>query len=203
MSCVIKIPDIIFSFVAGCSVGWVAKELLQGYDLHAGFWINALLFLGLPLFTLFCLWISSLIGKWLLFAHQASKHLLVGAIATVFDLKVFELLLWTFGQLFFVNALIPKTISFLLATFAKYWGNKFWAFEHNNKDNLLKEFFSFFAVTLVGLVIDLSVFWYLMQITGPLFAIPSEVWLKASVIIAGSSAAIWNFTAYKFLVFKK
>jgi len=203
MSCAIKASDIIFSFIAGCSVGWVVKELCFGYGIQDSLWLNILLFVGLPLFTLLCLWLSSLIGKWFLFVYQVAKHLLVGVLATVLDLKFFEFLAWFFAQFFFVNPLIPKTISFLFATFAKYWGNKFWAFEHGKKENMLKEFSYFFVVTFVGLIFDLGVFWYLNQAIEPLFAIPSEIWLKLSVIVAGASAAIWNFTAYKFFVFKK
>lgn len=197
-----KIIDIVFALISGCAVGWVAKEFFAGYGI-AGFWLDFSLLLGFSLLSLFCLWAAFLIGKLFLSIFQAAKHLLVGVIATVIDLKIFELLVWFFAQFFLVNTLLAKTISFIIATVAKYWGNKFWAFEHNGKGNILKEFFYFFALTIIGLVIDLSVFWYLTQAIGPLFAIPSEIWLKLSVIIAGASAAVWNFTAYKFLVFKK
>lgn len=117
---------------------------------------------------------------------QAIKHLIVGAFATLIDLAVFLVLAW-------INPLISKSISFLIATSIKYWGNKHWAFQKPEKDGMLKEALQFFLVTVVGLAIDVASFYY--------FSL--YFWQPVSVILAAAVAAFWNFTAYKFLVFKK
>ncbi len=117
---------------------------------------------------------------------QAIKHLIVGALATLIDLAVFMVLFW-------MSPLISKSISFLIATIIKYWGNKHWAFQKPEKDGMVKEASQFFLVTLVGLIIDVLSFYYFSF----------YFWRSVSVIFAAAVAAAWNFTAYKFLVFKK
>lgn len=198
-----KISDIFFAIVSGFVTGWVAREILEGYGVEIGFLRGALLHYALPALFLLALWIAEKIGRKFLFVFQAAKHLIVGAFATVVDLKLFEFFVWTFAFFFPVTPVLPKAVSFLFSTLLKYWGNKKWAFEHHENGNLVNEFLYFFVVTAVGMVVDLVVFYYLVRIIGSQLAIPVEVWLKLSVIIAGAAAAVWNFTAYKFLVFKK
>ncbi len=128
---------------------------------------------------------------------QAVKHLIVGAIATLFDLAVFTLLAIVF------NPLLSKGISFLFSTAIKYWGNKYWAFAKPEKENWRKELFSFIIITLVGLLIDVGVFYYFTNMLGPQFLLSVALWTKVSVVMAAVVAALWNFLGYKFLVFKK
>lgn len=118
---------------------------------------------------------------------QAVKHLIVGAVATLFDLVLFTLLA------IFMNSLVGKAISFLLSTVIKYWGNKYWAFQKHGKENIHKEILGFFFITLVGLILDVGFFYYFAKI----FIEP------IAVIFAAAAAAAWNFLGYKLLVFKK
>lgn len=206
-----KVTDIVFALVSGRIVGFLVGDFLREWGIHIGFYWVMLIWFGLPLVSLFCLWIASIIGRKFLFLYQVAKFLLVGAVATILDLKLFEL----FAALaFFIipfGFLISKAISFLISTALKYWGNKYWAFglhepfgsDQGKKEDLHKEAFIFFITTLGGLIIDVAVFYYLVRILGSQFALPAEIWVKLSVIIAAIVAAIWNFSGYKFLVFKK
>lgn len=117
---------------------------------------------------------------------QAVKHLIVGGLATLLDLAIFTVLFW-------LNPLVSKSISFLIATVVKYWGNKHWAFQKPEKEDMLNEVAQFFLVTAVGLAIDVSAFYF--------FSL--YFWAPLSVFFAAAIAAVWNFTAYKFLVFKR
>jgi putative flippase GtrA len=117
---------------------------------------------------------------------QAIRHLLIGGFATLIDLAIFKIL-------FCFNPLTSKSISFLVATAIKYWGNKHWAFKKPEKDGIIKEIIFFLVVTIVGLAIDIAAFTFFSF----------YIWESASVILAAIIAAGWNFTAYKFLVFKK
>jgi len=124
------------------------------------------------------------------FVSQLVKHLFVGGFATIIDLIFFKVFI------FFLPGflIIPKSVSFLIATSLKYLGNKYWAFEKYEKEKIIKEFLQFFAVTLVGLIFDVGSFLYFTKIMP---------WTELNVIFAAAVAAVWNFTAYKFLVFKK
>ncbi len=195
-----KVIDVIFSLIAGRFIGFLISDFLKEWGIGVGLYYNIFLWLVIPFFALFCLWVAYLIGTKFLFIFQAAKYILVGAVATIVDLQLFELLIWGFAS---VNVLIFKIVSFLLATFLKYWGNKYWAFSKHEKEHSAKEIVQFFVITLGGLVINVIAFYYFTKVLGPQFHMPESAWLKLSVILAGVSAALWNFLGYKFLVFKK
>jgi len=206
-----KAIDFIFALVCGWMLNWVTFDILKGFGIDFGLW-RWLLSWVLPLASLVCLWLAYLIGKKMVFVFQAAKHILVGAFATVVDLKVFEALVLLFTS-FAGISIILKGISFLLSTSLKYWGNKHWAFsapggsasggEEFEKEPLLKEVAAFFSVTIVGLILDIGLFFYFSKIMGPQFGVTLHIWTEFSVIFAALIAAIWNFLGYKFLVFKK
>ena len=125
-----------------------------------------------------------------LIIFQATKHIIVGIFATLVDLLFFEILIWVFPA----GALIIKAVSFIASTLIKYGGNKYWAFEQHQKEYWQKEAMVFFFITLVGLGIDITAFFYLThQLIGQ----------AVSVLLAAVIAGAWNFLGYKFLVFKK
>lgn len=198
-----KVIDVIFALICGRIIGFLVGDFLQEWGIHVGLYTSIILWLALPLFVLFCLWAGSIIGRKLLFVFQGSKFLLVGVVATIADLKIFELLSYIIGAFFGITPLVPKAISFFLATCMKYWGNKYWTFQKHEKENIRREVGQFFLVTLVGLLLDVGTFYYFTRISGPEFGIPETLWIKISVILAALAAAVFNFLGYKFLVFRK
>ncbi|MBI3631380.1 MAG: GtrA family protein [Candidatus Staskawiczbacteria bacterium] len=191
-----KVVDILFALICGRIVAQIAHDFLIGYGIEIGYY-KWLLYFTLPIISLACLWLAYLIGRKFLFIFQAAKYFLVGVLATIVDLKLFELLIWG------ISPVISKGISFLISTSIKYWGNKHWTFEKPEKDGIKKEIFQFISVTVVGLGLDVGSFYYFTKIMGPQFSAPENIWIKLSVIFAALVAAIWNFLGYKFLVFKK
>ncbi len=193
-----KISDIIFALVCGKVIGFVASDLIRGFGIPISFYESIVLWIIFPVIALFFLWLANIIGKKLLFVFESAKFFLVGAFATVIDLKLYELFLW-----FFPFSILAKSISFIFSTILKYWGNKYWTFGKHEKENMKKEITQFFAITLVGLAIDVSAFYYATKIVGTQFGLPAPIWIKLSVILAALATALWNFLGYKFLVFKK
>lgn len=126
---------------------------------------------------------------------QAVKHIITGAVADVVDIAVFTLLFYIFQA-----QLIIKAISFLVAAVIKYFGNKYWAFDKPEKDKMGEEALQFFAITLIGLTINVASFYFFVKIN-PGFDL--NLWREVSVIFALLITAIWNFCGYKFIVFKK
>jgi len=185
-----KKNDIIFAIICGLAVSWLTVDFFGTYGL-----IFIIIF---PLLSVLGLWITEVIGKKIPFIHQAGKFGLAGAFADVIDIKVFQLLFWLvpFSLLF-------KAVSFLIATFAKYWLNKTWAFHNGFLPNGKKPYTEaaiFFLVTLVGLGINVVSFYYFGKIK---VGLPVNTWTELSIILAALVSAIWNFAGYKFLVFKK
>jgi len=198
-----KFWDIILALLSGRIIAFLLQDLLKELGINSSFYILLTVWLFFPLFSLFCLWISYLIGKKFLFIYQASKFLLVGAVATVIDLKFFELFNFILSYFILVSLLFSKGISFLVATFLKYWGNKHWSFLQHKKENIKQEVTQFFFVTVVGMAIDITAFYIFVNIMGPQYGISEVFWVKISVVFAGIIAAVWNFLGYKFWVFKK
>ncbi len=198
-----KVIDIIFALISGRIIGFLLGDFLREWGIDIGVYWTLVIWFLLPLVSLLCLYIAFIVGRRLPFIFQGAKFVLVGAVATVFDLKIFEFLLWIPFTFLSLGTISVKSLSFIISTFLKYWGNKYWAFQKHEKEDLYKEIIQFFLITFIGLIIDVAFFYYFTKITGPQFGLPSAVWVKLSVILAGITAALWNFLGYKFFVFKK
>lgn len=179
--------DYIFSAICGLSVSWIAIDFL-------GIWgiIFVVLF---PIMSIIGLKITEIIGRKYLFFHQAGKFGLAGAFADVADIKIFQLFF-----LFLPFSLACKIISFFAATVIKYLADKYWAFEKPEKDGMHKEMAKFFMVAVVGSGINVASFYLFSKIeTG----LNPYIWQEICIILAALVTAIWNFSGYKFIVFKK
>lgn len=203
-----KKEDIILSILSGGGVAWLVNGMIKTSGIKSVLGVNVtvfewFLYIFLPILTVFILWVSYQVGKKFLFVVQIAKFVLIGVLATLFDLIVFRSLGWVSGLSTKGSRTTFKGISFLGATLAKYWGNKFWAFEQAEMKGAEKEFTQFFIVTLMGLGINVGAFYLFVNIIGPLFGIPFEVWETLGVILAALAVSVWNFVGYKFIVFKK
>lgn len=183
--------DIFFALFCGLLLSWLCIDFVGSRG-----WISLLI---LPELSLLGLWISEKLGKKFPFMHQVGKFVLVGIFADLIDIKAYQFLYFLIP----FSSLAIKAVSFLVATFIKYWWNKFWAFEKMEKDGMKKEAAKFFAVTLGGLLINVVSFYYFTKILGAQFSLEISLWTELSIIFAALAAAVWNFLGYKFVVFKK
>lgn len=196
-----KIYDIILAAICGEAVALLFNDFLGEGNAEIFVAQELILIISFPILSILCLWFAYFIGRKFLFVFQAAKHLLVGAFIMVVDLNIFEFL---FVVIFSGKGIMSaKIVSFIAATFIKYFGNKHWAFQKSGAENIGREAAGFFAVSLAGLAVDAGIFYYLVKIAGPQFAISPTLWIKLSVIFAALASAMWNFWGCKFLVFKK
>ncbi len=192
-----KVFDATLALLFGAGVALGLVEFLAGQRMP----YVILLCVILPALCVLGIYIGEIIGKKYLIVYQLARHVLVGAFATIVDLKVFELLGFFFGLL--VSPIIFKAISFIFSTGIKYVGNKHWAFEKQDTLHIGHEATKFFVITLIGLLLDVGVFYFCTNMLGAQFGLALGLWAKVSVIISAIVAAVWNFIGYKFLVFKK
>lgn len=197
--------DIILTVLAGEGMAWLLYDMIkdsgpEGIEIKTLGWF---LFIIFPFLALFAFWVSDLIGKKFLFIFQVAKFVLIGVLATLLDLVIFRSLGWIFIPIISLPKTVFKGISFIIATLAKYWGNKLWAFEKSEMAGAKKEFTQFFIITLIGLVMNVAAFSLFVNTIGPQFGIPSRTWETIGVIFAALAVAVWNFSGYKFIVFKK
>jgi len=193
--------DIFLALLSGLGISFLLKGFLEGFFFYKK--IEIFIFLIFPLLSIFGLWVSFLLGKKFVIFFQLGKFLLTGVLATLCDLFVFKTL--RFFLPFSFGWLIAsfKGVSFLVSTFFKYWLNKFWAFEKKEKAGMGKEILKFYLVTILGMVFNVTIFYFFFAIVGPLFNIPLSLWETISVILAAIMVAVWNFLGYKIFVFEK
>jgi len=157
-----------------------------------------LLIVVFPLLGVLGLFITSLVP--ILF--QAAKFFLVGTLNTFINLGVLNFLMWTSGVYKGILYSVFVAISFLAATINSYFWNKLWTFEKRERSQP-KEFFKFLTVTFVGLLINVSVASFIVNVIGPRFEITEKIWASIGAIVAAFFAFVWNFLGSKFIVFKK
>ncbi|MDI6603372.1 MAG: GtrA family protein [Patescibacteria group bacterium] len=194
--------DIILALVCGEVIAWFSYGILRNLGVEIKF-LSLILVISFPILTLFGLWIVWFLGRKFLWIFQAAKFLLIGAVATLVDLGVLNLLISVsgFGRGLFYS--IFKAISFIFATCSKYLGDKFWAFEKMERNGMGKEFSQFFLVTLIGLGINVGAASLIVNLMGPQFGLTEKLWANIGAILAAFISAVWNFIGYKFIVFKK
>ncbi|PJA84120.1 MAG: hypothetical protein CO145_02235 [Candidatus Nealsonbacteria bacterium CG_4_9_14_3_um_filter_37_13] len=194
--------DIILALVIGEVIAWFFYGILKNLGFEIRF-LGLILVIFFPILALLGIWIAWLLGKKFLWIFQAAKFLLIGALATLVDLGVLNLLIWISGLAAGLPFSIFKGISFIVATCSKYLGDKFWAFEKMEKIGIGKEFNQFFIVTLIGLGINIGAASLIVNVAGPQFGLTEKIWANIGAILAAFVSAVWNFLAYKFIVFKK
>jgi len=203
-----KKEDIILALLAGEGVagliyGFIKSsqaETILGIDSSFVGW--ALIFL-LPFVSLLGLYICYLIRKKFLFIFQMGKFFLIGVLTTLFDLGIMNILFWIFGRSTGWTYNLFKAISFLCATVAKYWGNKFLASEKKESEEMKKEFIQFLSITMISLLINVGVASFVVNTIKPQFGLNIILWANVGAIIASIAGSLWNFVGYKFIVFKK
>lgn len=165
--------------------------------------LGLILAVSFPVLAVLGIWIAWWIGKRFLWVFQLAKYLLIGVLATITDLGVLNFLIWTSGIAVGLWYSVFKGISFVVATSAKYFGDKFWAFEKMEKEGMGKEFTQFFMVTLIGLGLNVGVASLVVNVIGPQFGMSEKIWANVGGIAAAFAVTAWNFIGYKFFVFKK
>jgi len=167
---------------------------------YSWIWIILLVF---PILAAICLWIVSLIGKKFVSIYQLAKFLLIGVMATIFDLGALNILMGLVSASSGSIYVFLKGLSFIISTILKYVPDKYWAFKKKETANIKKEFIQFFTVTLTGLAINLSIAHVIVNIVGPQFGLDAKSWGNIGGIGATIITFAWNFIGYKFFVFKK
>ena len=160
--------------------------------------------LAFPIVTAAIMAAGTLLGRWVsAAAYQLTKFLLVGGLNFLVDLGVLNFLIALSGIAtgFYADAF--KATSFLIAMAGSFLWNKFWTFGALSTSQVGRQFFEFFAVTLIGFFINVGTFAVLNSVIGAPSAVPAPTWASISAGGAAIAGLIWNFAGYKFLVFRK
>jgi putative flippase GtrA len=203
--------DYVFGFFAGLAIGLLLLPILQTLkpSLYAS--LHLVLVPILVVLTILGLVIASWIAQRFAAIWQIAKFVVVGGLNTLVDLGILTLLsaiatppqtpwfgIFGFSVLFYS---LYKAASFILANINSYYWNKYWTFNANTSDRPTTEFTSFFAVSIIGFLINISV------ASGIFHFVHLNITVNQMGLLAAAVGSItglaWNFLGYKFFVFKK
>lgn len=193
--------DTIISLIIGFLIGiffFISVRALQLKIPQS--WTLIIIF---PFLTPFGLFVASVIGKKVPAIYQMAKFVLVGALNTLIDLGVLNLLMAISGIYFGIFYSIFKAISFLIATINSYLWNKHWTFGKREKIFVPGEYLKFLVIVTIGLLINVTIASFVVNVIGPQFGIKTEFWANIGAFSAILIAWVWNFFGAKFIVFKK
>ncbi len=136
--------------------------------------------------------------------REFGKFLVTGGLNTLIDFGVLNLLILIFGLAQGdPRYILFKTLSFIAASANSFIFNKWWVFK-NKKETDKKEVGSFAVVNGIGLVLNTFVSIAVFSLGTRLFPdLNPLLWANIGGLIWTIFILLFNFFAYKFIVFKK
>ena len=206
--------DYKFAVALGLLIGLLLLPVLKtaSPNIYSKFALAIIIFF--PLATPLGLRIAFYIGQKIAIIYQIAKFGVIGVGNVLVDLGVLSLITMIFSSYFKIeskDAMIGaitfyslfKSISFIVANINSYFWNKYWTFDQGQKKQTKSEFMQFFAVSVVGFLINVFVASVVFNIIVGSIVTMTGGQLGLIGAIAGSIAGlVWNFVGYKLWVFK-
>jgi putative flippase GtrA len=137
--------------------------------------------------------IASLYQRWRLLVHELAKFGIVGAVNTVLDFGLANLLYLGFGW----PSLSAKTASVAVAATSSFFMNRHWTFRHRARTGLRREYGLFFLLNGVGLLIANGCILVVERGLGKTGAL----WFNVAQVAGLALGMVFRFATYKRFVF--
>jgi putative flippase GtrA len=130
---------------------------------------------------------------------ELGKFGLVGLIAYLIDLTIFNLLRFAGGEgPLYDKPLTAKVFSVLAATTFAYFGNRHWTFKDRTRSTFRREYTLFFIFNAVGMVIALSCLWVSHYVLGFDSALADNVSANGIGLVLGTIFRFWGYHNWVF-----
>jgi putative flippase GtrA len=200
--------DIIASVVLGLITAGISYGLAVFWALPPWMlsWLR-LSFVLAPLGALAVVGLGQHLRKQWPAAVSAGRFSVVGAANTLIDLGLLNLCIFATGVLAGPLFALFKAGSFTGAVVHSYCWNANWSFADSENQNSPavgghgKRFGLFLAVTLIGLWVNTSVAALVVYLGSPSPFLAGLPWANLAAVLALALSTLWNFFAYRFLVF--
>ncbi|HEX8134816.1 MAG TPA: GtrA family protein [Actinomycetes bacterium] len=143
--------------------------------------------------SLFLKIIASLYERWRLLVHELAKFGIVGAVNTVLDFGLANLLYLGFGW----PSLSAKTASVAVAATSSFFMNRHWTFRHRARTGLRREYTLFFLLNGVGLLIANGC----ILVVERGFGKTGALWFNVAQVAGLALGMVFRFATYKRFVF--
>lgn len=139
--------------------------------------------------------VQKLRSKFELLLREAAKFGVIGLIALVIDVGLFNLLLHSFAA---DKPLTAKVISVCVATTFAYFGNRFWTFRNRGRTSYAREYVLFFLLNGVGMGIALGCLWFSHYALGLDSVIADNISANVVGLILGTLFRFWSYRKWVF-----
>lgn len=177
-------------------------QVLQRFNGVSQTYVHAAIVLGLPILALAGVFVARLIFSRITILWQFVKFGLIGVSNTALNFGVLNLMVQKTNITRGLTYDMFAALAFLVALINSYVWNSHWSFQNNNA-RTAKEFFQFFLVTFVGLLINVGVNHFVTSNVSPVAGLSAVQWDNIANLIATLVVMFWNFSGFKFFVFKK
>jgi putative flippase GtrA len=194
--------DLVFGAINGAFIGILAPFIFSNLALKLP--VPVVIFVPLLAF-LSALGIAAgyFLSKIRPFFFQLAKFGLIGVANTVVDLGIYNLFIYLSDVSSGYLIVVFKSFSVLAAIVNSYVWNKFWSFEKKEVHNVGEEFTQFLMVSLVGLLLNVGITAFVVNVIGAPVGVAEKTWANVGGLTASILVLTWNFIGYKFFVFKK
>ncbi len=194
--------DLIFGAINGAFIGVLAPFIFS--NLGAKLPVPILVFIpALAIGAALGIAVGYYLSRIRPFFFQLAKFGLIGVANTVVDLGIYNLFIYLSDVSTGYMIVVFKSFSVLAAIVNSYVWNKFWSFEKKGVRNVGEEFAQFLMVSLVGLLLNVGITAFVVNIIGAPFGVDEKTWANIGGLTASMLVLTWNFIGYKFLVFKR
>lgn len=130
---------------------------------------------------------------------ELGKFGVVGLIAYIIDLTVFNLLRFAGGEgPLYDKPLTAKVLSVLIATTFAYFGNRQWTFRDRTRSSFRREYALFFVFNAVGMLIALSCLWISHYVLGFESALADNISANVIGLVLGTMFRFWGYHTWVF-----
>ena len=138
---------------------------------------------------------------------QISKFIIVGSINTLIDFLIINIGMFITGITSGIGLVLINSISFLCASVNSYLLNNYWAFvdkkekRSSGKRHMVK-ISKFLIISVIGITINNSIVFLITTFIPPVYSLSAQIWANGAKMAATLASLTWNFTGYKFWVFR-
>lgn len=167
---------------------------------------EAVFLIGVPALFAFGVWLGEFLGQRVApFFTQFGKYVTAGFLSTLIDFTALNVVSALTGVTAGVVIGWVNVPGFVVAVFNGYLWNKLWVFRRDVEEQggLFHDFPKFLTVTVGGLILNsVSIIIITTYVPIPLGFSPQR-WLNVAKVFASILVILWNFTGFKFFVFKQ
>ena len=126
--------------------------------------------------------------------HELAKFGVVGVLTLVIDVTLFNVCLHE-G----IGPLTSKALSVIAAATTSYFLNRHWTFSHRARLGLAREFWVFFLLSAIGLLITEACLGFSHYLLGLHSRLADNVAANVVGLVLGTMFRFWSFKRYVFL----